>query len=91
RESAGMVLLEATVAGLPVLTTDTCGYARYVQEAGSGEVIASPFEQAALNTMLQTMVERVPGEWQANALRYAESPQLYQLAQNVVDAVEAGR
>ena len=58
RESAGMVLLEATVAGLPVLTTDTCGYARYVREAGSGEVIASPFSQPVLNDTLQRMVIR---------------------------------
>ncbi|MZR62634.1 glycosyltransferase family 4 protein [Alcanivorax sp. DP30] len=88
RESAGMVLLEATVAGLPVLTTDTCGYARYVSEAGSGEVIASPFDQAALNATLQKMVPALPGVWEKNGLDYAQSPRLYQLAQNVVDTVE---
>lgn len=88
RESAGMVLLEATVAGLPVLTTDTCGYARYVQEAGSGEVLSSPFSQQTLNMTLLKMVRRLPGEWSLNGLRYAESPGLYRLAQNVVDAVE---
>ena len=88
RESAGMVLLEATVAGLPVLTTDTCGYARYVIEAGSGEVIASPFQQEILNVTLQRMVKELPGTWQQSGLDYAQSPALYQLAQNVVDAVE---
>lgn len=89
RESAGMVLLEATVAGLPVLTTDTCGYARYVAEAGSGEVMASPFQQRDLNETLQHMVNTVPGQWQENGLAYAQSPALYQLAENVVNAVEA--
>lgn len=88
RESAGMVLLEATVAGLPVLTTDTCGYARYVREAGSGEVIISPFKQDNLNAILQKMVRELPGDWQKNGLDYAQSPGLYQLAQNVVNTVE---
>lgn len=91
RESAGMVLIEATVAGLPVLTTDTCGYARYVKEAGSGEVITSPFSQRDLNQTLQKMICTVPGGWQAAGLEYGSSPALYRLAQNVVDAVEVGR
>ncbi|EUC67851.1 glucosyl transferase [Alcanivorax sp. 97CO-5] len=91
RESAGMVLIEAVVAGLPVLTTDTCGYARYVKEAGAGEVMTSPFRQEALNRALQEMVESVPGPWQAAGLKYAASPELYRLAQNVVDALEVSR
>ncbi len=82
---------EATVAGLPVLTTDTCGYARYVKEAGSGEVITSPFSQRDLNQTLQKMIGTVPGGWQAAGLEYGSSPALYRLAQNVVDAVEVGR
>ncbi len=88
RESAGMVLLEATVAGLPVLTTDTCGYARYVQEAGSGEVIGSPFRQEALNATLKSMVDRLPGPWEENGVAYGRNPALYCLAQTVVDQVE---
>ena len=88
RESAGMVLLEAVVAGLPVLTTDTCGYARYVSDAGAGEVIGSPFQQQNLDAMLHKMVSAVPGKWQDRALEYARSPSLYQLAQNVVNTVE---
>jgi len=88
RESAGMVLLEATVAGLPVLTTDTCGYARYVREAGSGEVIASPFTQKALDGTLKEMVSLLPGPWQESGVEYGRNPALYCLAQTVVDQVE---
>ncbi|MDC0598947.1 glycosyltransferase family 4 protein [Gammaproteobacteria bacterium] len=56
RESAGLVLVEAIVAGLPVLTTDTCGYAYHVEKAGAGQICASPFQQAELNKSLLQML-----------------------------------
>jgi UDP-glucose:(heptosyl)LPS alpha-1,3-glucosyltransferase len=43
------VLLEALVAGLPVLTTAVCGYAHYMVEADAGLVVPEPFEQACLD------------------------------------------
>jgi UDP-glucose:(heptosyl)LPS alpha-1,3-glucosyltransferase len=47
-EAAGIVLLEALVAGLPVIVTDVCGYARHIRDAHAGVVLSSPFSQAAL-------------------------------------------
>lgn len=55
-ENTGTVLLEAAVAGLPVITTATCGYAHYLSESGAGEVLPEPFEQAQLNTCLAHML-----------------------------------
>lgn len=37
-ESAGYVLLEATIAGLPVLTTASCGYSFHIEEIGRAHV-----------------------------------------------------
>jgi UDP-glucose:(heptosyl)LPS alpha-1,3-glucosyltransferase len=42
------VLLEAVVAGLPVLTTAVCGYAHHISDADAGVVVAEPFTQHAL-------------------------------------------
>jgi UDP-glucose:(heptosyl)LPS alpha-1,3-glucosyltransferase len=44
-ELAGMVLIEALSAGLPVLTTDTCGCAYHVAQADAGKLIPTPFRQ----------------------------------------------
>lgn len=45
REAAGIVLLEAITAGLPVLTTAVCGYAHYIVDANCGEAITEPFRR----------------------------------------------
>ncbi|MDR2113271.1 MAG: glycosyltransferase family 4 protein, partial [Candidatus Accumulibacter sp.] len=78
-ENTGTVLLEALVAGLPVLTTAVCGYAHYVEEAGGGRVIAEPFAQEALNAALEQMLSDPAARrrWQANALRFAETADIY--------------
>lgn len=53
QEAAGIVLLEAITAGLPVLTTAVCGYAHYIVDANCGEAIAEPFRQETLNEILR--------------------------------------
>lgn len=88
RESAGMVLLEATVAGLPVLTTASCGYAEYVDEAGSGEVLPEPFSQQALNDTLAHMLARVPGDWSRAGIDYGRDERLYRLHDAVAEEIE---
>lgn len=71
-ESAGYTLLEAVINGLPVLTTDTCGYAFHVERARAGEVCRSPFSQQELNNMLLSMLETLnKRKWQQNGLAYA--------------------
>ena len=70
-ELAGIVLIEAMTAGLPVLVTDVCGYAAHVEAAGAGVVLPSPYSQQALDEALARMLaapERA--QWGAAALRY---------------------
>jgi UDP-glucose:(heptosyl)LPS alpha-1,3-glucosyltransferase len=79
-ENTGTVLLEAMVAGLPVLTTATCGYAYHVSDAAAGRVLPAPFRQDALNATLEEMLcsdERA--SWSANGIAYGRSQDLYSL------------
>ncbi|MDR0779559.1 MAG: glycosyltransferase family 4 protein [Pseudomonadales bacterium] len=82
-ESAGMVLLEAVVAGLPVLTTASCGYAFHVESAGAGCVCPEPFAQTALNDKLKTMLESDRSTWRANGIAYGRTQNLYDMPQQV--------
>ncbi len=88
-ESAGYVLLEASVAGLPVLTTDTCGYAFHIEQAQSGEVCASPFEQQDLDQrLLEMLISPQRQHWSENGLRYAETADLYSMPETAVSLIE---
>jgi len=77
-EAAGIVLLEALVAGLPIVVTDICGYAHHIENASAGLVLASPFEQAELNAALETALDKPQlRQWRSNAISYAERQDLY--------------
>jgi UDP-glucose:(heptosyl)LPS alpha-1,3-glucosyltransferase len=89
-ENTGTVLLEALVAGLPVLTTDICGYAFHVLEANAGRVMPSPFEQAALDRELANLLsapERLKA-WGRNGIAYGRTQDLYSLPEKAADLIE---
>jgi UDP-glucose:(heptosyl)LPS alpha-1,3-glucosyltransferase len=79
-EAAGIVLLEALVAGLPVLVTDVCGYAHHITAARAGQVIDSPFSQQKLDAaVLKTLDSGFLSACKKNALAYAEQEDLYSM------------
>ncbi|MDR2188009.1 MAG: glycosyltransferase family 4 protein [Azonexus sp.] len=90
-ENTGTVLLEALVAGLPVLCSGICGYAHYIVEADAGRVIPEPFVQAEMNRLLQDMVhnDAERRRWQANALAFAGSADLYSSIERAADLILA--
>ena len=88
-ENTGTVLLEALVAGLPVLATAVCGYAHYIEEAKAGRVVPEPFVQSNLDEILQQMLadSETRKLWQANALAFAESADIYSNAERAADLI----
>ncbi|MDI9802671.1 glycosyltransferase family 4 protein [Citrobacter koseri] len=89
QEAAGIVLLEAVTAGLPVLTTRVCGYAHYIADANCGAVIDEPFRQEALNEiLLKALTQSALREaWAENARNYADTQDLYSLADRAADII----
>ena len=90
RENTGTVLLEALVSGLPVLTTDVCGYACHILKAKAGEVIKSPFSQKELNRkLLNMLISKKNHKWKENALLYSKANDLYGLFEKASKKVDS--
>ncbi len=88
-ENTGTVLLEALVAGLPVLCTDVCGYAHYVTDANAGDVVPSPFQQKDINCRLKSMlISDQKTKWQKNALAFANSADIYSMPERAAAIIE---
>ncbi len=87
-ESAGKVILEALVSGLPVLVTENCGYAHYIHDAKSGEVISLPFEQKKINQSLLSMLNQsCLKQYHENALTYAKQTDLFSMAEQAANYI----
>jgi UDP-glucose:(heptosyl)LPS alpha-1,3-glucosyltransferase len=79
-ENTGTVLLEAVVAGLPVVTTQVCGYADYIKEAQGGIVIPEPFEQQRLAQALEVVLDHAQ-PWRSNGIDFGARADIYSLVE----------
>ncbi len=90
-ESGGIVLIEALVAGLPVIATDVCGFAHYVEESGGGVLIGSPFSQEMLNGELERLVSDDGFRLQCaeKGAAFGRTADVYRMAERAADLIEA--
>ncbi|CBG90884.1 glycosyltransferase family 4 protein [Citrobacter rodentium] len=92
QEAAGIVLLEAIAAGLPVLTSAVCGFAHYIVDANCGVAIEEPWKQEALNDILRKALTQpsLRAAWAENARHYADTQDLYSLPEKAADIITGG-
>ncbi|HBD10766.1 MAG TPA: glucosyltransferase I RfaG [Porticoccaceae bacterium] len=90
RENTGNVLLEAMVAGLPVVCSDACGYAHYVAEENMGHVVASPFEASAYSQAIRSVLAKGHEHWREKGAAFAARADVFSRASVAVDMLEAG-
>ena len=90
REAAGNVLLEAIASGLPVLTTDGCGYSPHVVKADAGIVLDSPVSQSAVNQgLVKILMSPDRQRWIEKGRNYSLTHDLYSMPQFVADYIES--
>jgi len=88
-EAAGIVLLEALVAGLPVITTDVCGYAHHIAAAKAGMVLRSPFQQEDLNKAVLRSLDGVyRAQCRETGLVYSRLTDLYSMHSTGAELIE---
>ncbi|MFT8210432.1 MAG: glycosyltransferase family 4 protein [Symbiopectobacterium sp.] len=89
QEAAGIVLLEAITAGLPVIATDICGYSFYINKANAGYVLPSPYDQERLNSVLHNALEQpaILKQWSENARYFVDTEDLYSMPEKVATLI----
>ncbi len=86
-ENTGNVIVEALVAGVPVLCSGTCGYAHYVRDNALGAVVEEPFDQNAMNVALAELLasER---DWRTDCAAFAATADVFSRPRHAADAIE---
>ncbi|MGP1959206.1 MAG: glycosyltransferase family 4 protein [Arsenophonus sp. NC-CH8-MAG3] len=89
QEAAGIVLIEAIAAGLPVITTEICGYAPYIKHANCGIVINEPYRQKNLNNaLIKSLTNKsLLNQWLKSARRFSDTQDLYSLPEKAADII----
>lgn len=88
RENTGNVLLEAMVAGLPVVATDACGYAHYIDSANMGAVLPAPFSSNSYCFAVEKILQQPRSEWQQRGKLFAKNADIYSRPKRVVEIIE---
>ena len=88
KENTGTVILEAMVAGLPVLVSDVCGYAKYVITADAGLLLDRPDDAERMARQIETMLEpKRLKYWSEQALQYAAVEDLYSMPEKAAQVI----
>ena len=90
-ENTGNAIVEALIAGIPVLTLSNCGYAFHVEKSAAGAVLDGwTFSQDDFNAKLAELLRVMPeksAEWRAAALKYSDDTDFYSRPQVVADII----
>jgi len=88
-EAAGMVILEAAGAGVPVVATANCGYAPILREAKAGIVTPVPFDQTRFNADLERLLTANERQLMSRRGRQlATNESLYAMPSGAVEVLE---
>ena len=87
-EAAGAVLLEAMIAGLPVITTEVCGYAHYVKQQEMGAVLTALEADEKLADAIAEIATRDAEVWRERAQDFIAHGDIFSMMEHAVDVIE---
>jgi UDP-glucose:(heptosyl)LPS alpha-1,3-glucosyltransferase len=89
-EMAGLALLEAMIAGVPVIATDVCGYAHYITDHAMGEVIDAEAADSTIAAAIQRTLQTPREEWVARARHMIEHADIFSMNLRAAELIEGG-
>lgn len=89
-EMAGLALLEAMIAGVPVIATEVCGYAHYITDYRMGEVIAAQPTDSQIADAIQQVMSVGREEWVARARAMIAHADIFSMNQRAAELIERG-
>lgn len=87
-EAAGAVLLEAMVAGLPVITTAVCGYASFVAQWQMGRVLETTQVDSSLAAAIEDIAAQDSEQWRERGRLFAERADIFSMSAHALKLIE---
>lgn len=87
-EAAGLVLLEAMVAGLPVIASKVCGYAHHIAENHMGRVLPDPVAPDAVASAIAAVFAEGSAAWQARSRATIERADIFSMPERAAEIIE---
>lgn len=88
-EAAGATLVEAIVAGLPVIATAECGFAHYIEAYQMGAVISQKDADTQLASIIKNLLQTPRARWMERGAKACANETLFSRAQVAADFIEA--
>lgn len=89
RENTGNALLEAMIAGVPVIATETCGYSHYIIEADMGVVVGNDVNGAEIASAVEALAMTSSAEWHRRGSAFAAAADIYNRPAQCVNILES--
>lgn len=87
-ENTGTVLLEGMVAGLPVIATEVCGYAHYIDDQHMGEVIPATVTPLQMADAIERVLTNDGDIWRQRARHFAETADVFSMPERAAQFIE---
>ncbi|HEY3698986.1 MAG TPA: glycosyltransferase family 4 protein [Spongiibacteraceae bacterium] len=87
-EAAGLVLLEAMVAGMPVVASAVCGHAHYIIEHGLGFQLNDPMTPRDIASAIATIFSEDRATWRERSRLFVNSADIFSMPERAAAIIE---
>lgn len=87
-EAAGLVLLEAMAAGVPVIASAVCGHAHYISEHALGRELKEPISPRDVAAAISAVTAENRATWRERSKLFIERADIFSMPQRATDIIE---